>query len=237
MKKLIALILLCFTIQIVNAQLFSKEKILHNENFDKPFLSWGYYLGFNSYDYKFEYNEDKPDILVTSSIGFNVGLIGNMRINDYFDLRLEPGLVITNRELSNDESYFAGTTFTEADLIREVKSTYIHFPLLVKFSSKRLNNFKPFLEGGVSAALNLASNEDNPNDNASGQFRTKKNVFFYELGCGIDFYLEYFKFTPSIRGVFALNDELVRDDEPDSPWTGNVTSMKTRGIFINFTFQ
>ena len=49
--------------------------------------------------------------------------------------------------------------------------------------------------------------------------------------------LEYFKFTPSIRGVFALTDELVPDEDPNSPWTGNIDSMKTRGIFINFTFE
>ncbi|MGB5363121.1 MAG: PorT family protein, partial [Aureibaculum sp.] len=68
-------------------------------------------------------------------------------------------------------------------------------------------------------------------------FRTKSNVYFYELGFGIDIYLYWFKFTPSIRGVFGLNDELVRDEDPNSPWTGNVTTMKTRGVFINFTFQ
>ncbi|HRV55783.1 MAG TPA: outer membrane beta-barrel protein, partial [Mangrovimonas sp.] len=100
-----------------------------------------------------------------------------------------------------------------------------------------LNNFKPFLLGGVSTAINLSSNEKNPEDNSNGQFRTKKNVFFYEIGFGIDFYLYYFKFTPSIRGVFGLNDELVRDVDPNSPWTSNIESMKTRGVFINFTFQ
>jgi len=60
---------------------------------------------------------------------------------------------------------------------------------------------------------------------------------YYELGVGIDFYLYWFKFTPSIRGVFSLKDELIRDEDPNSPWTGNVVSMKTRGVFINFTFQ
>ena len=91
--------------------------------------------------------------------------------------------------------------------------------------------------GGFSTALNLSSNEKNPDDNKVGQFRTKTNMLFYEVGFGIDFYLEWFKFTPSIRGVFALNDEVVKDAEPDSPWTGNIASMKTRGVFVNFTFQ
>ena len=65
----------------------------------------------------------------------------------------------------------------------------------------------------------------------------KKNVYGYELGFGIDFYTEYFKFTPSIRGVFALTNELVPDDDPNSPFTGNVLAARTRGIFINFTFE
>ena len=58
-----------------------------------------------------------------------------------------------------------------------------------------------------------------------------------ELGFGIDLYLEYFKFSPSIRGVFGMGDELIRDADPNSPWTGNVQSMKTRAILINFAFH
>ena len=127
--------------------------------------------------------------------------------------------------------------FNDSDLLREVKSTYIHVPLLLKASTKRINNFKPFIVGGISAALNLSSNEDNPDDNSAGQFRMIKNTYFYEIGFGVDFYLPYFKFSPSIRGVFAINDEIVRDKDPNSPWTSNVAKMQTRGVFINFTFQ
>ncbi len=237
MKKLIVLFFLLIASQSSFAQLFNKEKIKNIENFDKQFLTWGYFLGLNSYDFNFDYNEDKKDILVETSFGFSVGLIGDMRINEFFSIRLEPGLYVTKRNLIYDESYFEGLDFNNSDLLREVNSTYIHVPLLIKASTKRINNFKPFIVGGISTSLNLSSNEKNPDDNDNGEFRTKTNVFFYELGFGIDFYLYWFKFTPSIRGVFALNDELVRDEDPNSPWTGNVASMKTRGVFINFTFQ
>lgn len=237
MKKVVLLFTLIIISQFANAQLFSKEKIRNLENEDKKVLSWGYYLGFNSLDFNFDYNQDRPDILVEKGTGFNVGLIGNLRIMEYIDLRLEPGLTISNRNLTYDESYFDGIEYTESDLTREVKSTYIYIPLLVKFSSKRLNNFKPFVVGGISTAINLSSNEKNPDDNSSGQFRTKTNMLFYEVGVGVDFYLAFFKFTPSIRGVFAINDELIPDNDINSPWTGNITTMKTRGIFINFTFQ
>jgi len=237
MKKLFFVLSFILVAQIANAQLFTKEKIKNQENIDKMKYSWGYFLGFNNYDFNFDYNQDRKDIQVEKTLGFNVGLIGNMRINDLLDLRLEPGLIISRRNLIYDESYFQGIDYNPSDLIREVNSTYIHFPLLVKFSAKRFNNIKPFVVGGFSAALNLSSNEENPDDNSVGQFRTKRGMLFYELGIGIDLYLFYFKFTPSIRGVFAINDEILRDNDPNSPWTGNVHSMKTRGLFINFTFQ
>ncbi|MBO3099989.1 type IX secretion/gliding motility protein PorT/SprT [Gelidibacter pelagius] len=231
MKRTGIIILLLLICNSASAQLFTKERVKNQENFDKDLLTWGYFLGFNSYDFKFEYEEDLKDVMVQTTLGFNVGLIGDLRINDYFNLRLEPGLYISKRNLQYD---FATTN--PSDLFREVNSTYIHFPLLLKASTKRINNFKPFIVGGLSTALNLSSNQDG-DDNSAGKFRTKKSMLFYEVGFGIDFYLEWFKFTPSIRGVFAINDELVRDREPNSPWTDNIASMKTRGVFINFTFQ
>lgn len=230
----LALIIFC---QTASAQLFTKDKIQNNQNMDKPKYSWGYYLGFNSYDFNFDYYDNLPDIQTKQTFGFSVGLIGNMRINEHLDLRLEPGLFITRRDLHYSSTNFFGTDYNDNDLIREVKSTYIHVPLLLKVSTTRVNNIKPFVVGGFSAAINLSSNENNPDDNSNGQFRTKNNVFFYELGAGIDIYLPWFKFTPAIRGIFAINDELTRDSDPNSPWTGNIVSMKSRGFLISFTFQ
>ena len=237
MRKVILVISFLVLAQNTSAQLFSKERIKNQQNFDKAPLSWGYYLGFNSFDFNFDYRQNLADIQVERTAGFSVGLVGNMRISNNLDLRLEPGLNITKRLLHFDPSHFNGLEFNESDLTREVRSTYIHFPLLLKISTNRVNNIKPFIVGGFSAALNLSSNEENPDDNSAGQFRTKKSMLFYELGVGIDLYLFWFKFTPSIRGVFALNDEIIRDADPNSPWTSNVASMKTRGLFINFTFQ
>jgi len=240
MKKLFFLLLVVLFSQNTHAQLFNKERIANDASggkgdIDNQFLTWGYFLGFNNYDFKFEYIDQDTDqtteVLVEREAGFNVGLVGDMKINKYINLRLEPGLYYTSRNLRfpNLEE--------EKDFLREVKSTYIHVPLLVKFSTKRLNNIKPFIVGGISTSLNLSSNQDNPEDNEQGRFRTTKYTHYYEVGFGIDFYLFYFKFTPSIRGVFAINDELVRDDDPNSPWTGNISSMTSRGVFINFTFQ
>ena len=237
MKHLIFAIVVLLSFNSSYAQLFSKEKIKNLENMDKKVLSWGYFLGFSSYDFKIEYEQDLEDILFDATTGFQVGLTGDLRINDHINLRFEPGVYFTTRTLRYDESYFDGQPFNDSDLLRELKSTYIHFPLLVKFSTQRIDNFRPFIVGGVSTAINLSSNEKNPSDNSGGQFRMTSSNYFYEIGFGIDLYLLYFKFTPSIRGVFAFNDEAIRDTDPNSPWTGNINGMRTRAVFINFTFR
>ena len=235
MKKLFFVFAVLLFAESANAKLFNKERLSNLENFDKRRLSWGYFLGYNSYDYKFIYNDQfqdhNTDVQVSKEGGFSVGLIGDLRINKYVNLRIEPGLSFTKRNL-------VFPNFTEtSDYLREVKSTFIHIPLLLKVSTKRLNNFKPFIVGGISTSFNLSSNENHPEDNSEGQFRTTDNTFYYELGIGIDLYLYFFKFTPSIRGVFSLTDELIPDDDPNSPWTGNLEKMSSRGVFINFTFQ
>jgi len=125
MKKLFVLLSFFFVFQTVSAQLFSKEKIKNNENFDKQLLSWGYFLGFNNYDFNFDYNQDFADIQVLKSVGFNVGLIGNLRINEHLDLRLEPGLTISKRDLHYHSSFFQGQP-NDNNSLREVNSTYIH---------------------------------------------------------------------------------------------------------------
>jgi hypothetical protein len=230
MKKGILFLLFIVSFQ-AQAQTFGRDPIINLENWDKQRVYWGYYLGMSYYDFKFEYNEPGKDILVDNGIGFNVGLIGDLRLFKHLNLRFEPGLTFNQRDLT-----FPGFA-NENDALREVKSTYIHFPLLLKFSATRTGNIRPFVIGGFATALNLSSNVNNKQDNSNNVFRMAKWTNYYEVGLGVELYLEYFKFTPSLRGVFGMNDELIRDNDPNSLWTGNIASMKTRGVFLNFTFQ
>ena len=229
------LFVFCFCSLGLTAQskgMFSRDPIINLENFDKQRVHWGYFLGFNSFDFKIDYiNPTARDIVVNGTTGFNVGLVGNLRLHEYFDLRFEPGLYYTQRNLT-----YSGFTRT-IDALREVRSTYISFPLLLKFSSKRVGNVRPYLVGGVNTTLNLSSNSKSLDDNYQQRFRVKQWTNNYEIGFGIDLYLEYFKFSPSIRGIFGMGDELIRDNNPDSPWTGNISGFRTRGFVVNFTFH
>ncbi|WP_281230887.1 porin family protein [Flavobacterium gelatinilyticum] len=238
MKKIVIVILLVLTTKGHSQfakSMFAKDPIINLENWQKQRVYFGYYLGFNSFDFKFDYkNVTQQDIQVKKTTGFNVGVVADLRLQEYINLRFEPGLYYTKRDL-----YFPGVGTMEKDYLREVNSTYIHFPLLLKFSALRTGNIRPYLVGGMSTTLNLSSNSKSTDDNFEGKFRVKQWTAAYEVGFGIDFFTEYFIFSPSVRGMFGITDELIRDKPINgpSPWTDNIDSMKSRAILINFTFH
>jgi hypothetical protein len=207
---------------------------------------------------------------VNESIGFNLGFIVDLRLHKNINLRFEPGLMSNSKELTfvnvdfftSDDIDIDGDGITDINTsyngttnnIRDVSSTFLHLPLLFKFSTDRLNNIRPYVIGGVSYDYNFSSNEGNKDDNYSGEFRTTTHNFMYEVGIGMDFYFYFFKFSPSIRGVFAINNELVPDnDRPyvevsdvsgipiyqtiQGPWTGPIDFLGTRGLYLNLTFE
>jgi len=227
--RIYLLFLSLFFLSINSSAQRNNSKIKNLQNFDQKKIHFGYYIGLNNYNYKLDYlnNPSSEGIInIENSFGLNVGLIGDLKLRKNLNLRFEPGLK-TNK---------LNVLYPNNDT-REIKSTYIQLPLLLKYGAKRYNNIKPYLLGGLSTSFNLSGNQNSPEDNNNGVFRLKTNTFYYELGFGIDFYLQYFKFSPSIRGVFSLKNEIVPDLDPNSPWTGNIDKMSTRAIFINFSFH
>lgn len=225
MRRIIVILGFLFCGIQANAQFFLGESLINQPDIDNSRLSWGYYLGFNSYDYSFRYDKYDPspstgkDLIVNRSTGFNVGLIGNLKLSNNLDLRIEPGVNFNNY----------GVRATYSGDVEEVNSTFVHVPLLLKFNANRLNNFRPFVVGGASASINLSSNELNPEAN----IRTSTYNYYYEIGVGVDLYFYYFKFSPSLRGLFGINNEFVSGNAD----MRNVEQMYARGLFLNFTFQ
>ena len=235
------ILIACLFANAVNSQYpVVRERLINLPSFDKKPVHYGYFLGVNQYDFKFEYIQNYykelmlKDIAVEQQKGFSVGLIGDLRINEYMNLRFEPGLFYNKRDLIYPE--YAEFT-KENDRYRDIKSTYIHLPILLKISTKRINNFRPFIVGGFSTDFNLSSNQKNSDDNASNVFRLMSQNINYELGLGFDFYLYYFKFSPSLRGIFSMQNELIPDNDPESPWTGKINSMFSRGVALIITFE
>lgn len=230
-KRAILIPLFVFLFSFTYAQ---KERVENLPTFDKRRIHYGFYLGVNQNDFKLNLRNSSiqdANITVEPSSGFNVGLIADLRLHKNLNLRLEPGL------MTNSKTIYFNHLNTPRDSVREISSTFLHVPLILKFSTDRYKNIRPYVLAGISYDYNFTSNEKNQDDNSAGQFRMQTHNFMYEVGLGIDIYLYFFKFSPSIRGVFAINNEIKYDDDPNSQWTAPVNYMGTRGVFLNFAFE
>lgn len=213
--------------------IISNAQFTNLPNFDEKNLKFGYFIGTNTYDYKVIYKENpRYPLTVERGTGLNVGLIGEIKIRKNLNLSFEPGLYSNNTKLVFNER-LEFTSYN--DTLWNIKSNNIHLPVLLKYSSNRLNNFRPYLKAGLSTSINLGKIEGSFENYSMENFNLKKIGFYYELAFGIDFYLRYFKFSPSLRGVFSIKNELP-ENIPKNPWTGNVDKMFTRAVFINLSF-
>lgn len=231
-------LLFSFLLMVSTTFFAQRERVENLPTFDDSKIHYGFYLGLNQNDFKVDLRNSSVgsnvDITVEPTFGFNVGLIADLRLHKNLNLRFEPGLMTNTKNIIFNH---LNNSRNPRDSIREVSSTYLHIPLIFKFSTDRYRNIRPYVLAGITYDHNFSSNEDNQDDNSAGQFRMKTTNFMYEVGMGIDIYLPFFKFSPSIRGVFALNNEIKYDDNPDSQWTAPIHFMGTRGLFIHLAFE
>ena len=254
--KISLLSLLCLS-ELAPAQLFrTKDRMDRLEGFDDQKFSWGFFLAGNFYDYKIVLNpiygiaDNKNLITSKGTSSFGAGLMGKMRLNENFDLRLEPGLQFVQREMTfNTESniqYGTGTptnspfnTHLQQELkTNTVKTTYIDVPLLLEYHGDRWYNSRPYVAAGINYMVNLQSNEGNADDNAQNVFRTTTHNFGWSAEAGIQLYFSRFKLTPAIRGTFVTNNEIVADNPSTPPyWAAGISSAQTRAIMLVLKFE
>ena len=218
--------------------IYGQDQNLENlKTDDKKRLRFGYYVGLNSVGAKMEYlptSSGQPfRIVVEPKPSFDVGLLADMRINEFLNIRFHPGVAFIEREIRFPNYVSSSKLLRE----RIVKSNYVRLPIGIKLNTRRIRNVRPYIMGSMSYNINITSEETHPEDNNSGTFRMRNKMYAWEFAIGTDIYLPYFKFTPSVHGVFALNNELVPDNDPNSDFTRHIASMKSRGVFVRFTFE
>ena len=218
------------------AQFRNRDRQDRRQEQDSYQYSYGFYLNLNQFDYKLVLDpkygmEDKVNLVQTKpTYSFGAGLIGRMRLNDNFDLRIEPGLQFVEREL---------TFKTQSnDQVRRVKSTYVDIPIMLEIHADRWYNSRPYAAAGLNYMVNLQSNSSAAEDNQQGIFRSTTHNFAWSAEAGIQFYFSRFKLTPAFRGTFAFNNEIVADNAGTPPyWTAAISTMQTRAFMFVLKFE
>ncbi|MDP1623699.1 MAG: porin family protein [Bacteroidales bacterium] len=187
---------------------------------------------------------DSARILAINSTpipGFVVSIVANMQMGKHFELQFVPSLSFGDRTINYDiETYRYRTGETEPvqriGLVKKIPSTYINFPLEIKYKSIRYNNFRPYLLAGVQYSLDLASQakkreQKNRNEKI---VKLNQNDIYLEAGVGFDFYNEWFKFGLELKMMYGLTDVLTREN---NIYTESIDKVSSKIFQVSFTFE
>jgi len=235
LKQLILIPVFClFCVGTSAQERTTNRKILNYPQHDDKSIHFGFCVGLNVMDFTIthaNYYHDGQLLLsnVTSlSPGFHIQAVSAARLSDFFELRFLPGVAFGQRELSfYDNNGLFGKP-------QRLESSYIELPFLLKYKSKRVNNFRAFLVSGLNPRFDLAKTykED------EGIFMDLKlNDLCYELGGGYDFYFPYFKLTIELRGSWGMFNVLNRRSSPHQEFQNAIEKLRSSVYMISFYIE
>jgi hypothetical protein len=175
---------------------------------------------------------------ITSSpaLGFVISIVSNMRMGNNFDLRFIPSLTFGDRDLIYTIKIYRKESESLMVITKKVPSTYVNFPLEIKFKSDRYNNFRAYLIGGAQYTLDLASQAKKREQRSADQKIVKfnQNDVYLEAGVGFDFYNEWFKLGLEFKMMYGLFDQLKREN---NLYTNSIQSLKSKIFQFSMTFE
>ncbi len=167
------------------------------------------------------------------SIGFTVGIVGNLRVAEYFNLRFIPSLAFGRRDLEYDTRLLKGNDTIPRTLIQKINSTIVEFPFYLKYKSKRLHNMRAYVYTGVKFSFDLASQA---NKQVEDNYEPKlyRTDTYGVLGVGFDFYMNWFKFGVETSMSYGARDMLLRED---NLYTNSIESLRSKIFMLTLTFE
>lgn len=241
MKKLLS-ILIFLSIFFCASASYDRNIIQNLPHVDKNRWHFGFILGMSFSDFSTIPNESYVDNngnkwYATSagmSPAFNVGMIADLRLVEYLNLRCTPMLALGQKNLNYTSFSPDGKVVGEATKV-VTQCTSIEIPFYLKYSAKRYGNVRPYIIAGGGPFFNLNLNPEQP---------LLLNAFDVQIsfGIGIDIYTQYFKFCPEIKFGFGLLDQL-NQNHPEiegtayEPYTRAIDKLTSRVLTITFNFE
>ena len=266
LKIALSLMLVAVSVTGLQAQ---RRTVIYLQKYNNEPYHFGFLLGVNFMDYSLVTEDDYQNqihpkeqfpqvtgvseerlhhfqILSVESYttpGFSVGVIGDKRLGEYFNLRFSPTLSLSSKFVQyNTRLYDANNLII--DSVRQVISddklaTFLEFPLHVKYRSKRYNNIGAYLIGGVNPKLYLASVKNKiDNGGHPALLQTDRADFALELGTGFDIYNQWFKMGIEIKMSFSLLN-IIKEDQLSKNYLFNapIKEVRNKQLQLSFTFE
>lgn len=205
---------------------------------DDKLFHFGFSLGLNAMDFGITPSLKSIDGKIyqadisTLKPGFSVGIISDLRLNRYLNMRFTPILHFGERTLTYR---FTGGTETDSTTITSIP---ICIPIYLKYSAERAGNYRPYLIWGAGCYFDLARNKEEP-------ILLKPFDFYTEFGVGCDLYFTFFKLAPEIKFALGFNNMLVplyqRDEsalsDKNEKFSNALSKLTSRMLTFTLNFE
>jgi len=188
-------------------RLCAQERKIQNRPFlDDRVWHYGFLVGFNMQDLRLANNgtayvnqnggveywyADVPEY----TPGFSVGVLGELKANDWLSVRFIPTMHFGDKKVVFKEQRRG------AIVEQYVKSTYLSVPIDLKLSAARFNNYRPYVVTGLAPTVDLTVKKGK-------ELLVKRSDMMFEIGMGLDLYYPFFKMIPELKFCFGLNNVL-----------------------------
>ena len=216
----------------------AQYKELNRPEHDNLPYYFGIYLAYNttylhpSKSYKFLQDDSILTAEPGSSGGVALGFLGTLRLNNRFELRLNPNLVIGGSRyftytLNNPRP---GEPLTQK---KTLPSSIFTFPVQLKFNSDRINNFRVYLLLDGYVSTDLMANAGNRN--AEDLIKLKKNDYGVETGIGFNLYLKFVTLSPELKFTYGMAN--LHDRDPNLKYSSVFDKLQSRMITFSLNIE
>ncbi len=210
------LLLMVFGCSFVCAQSSGTFGVPNLLKYDTKLFHFGFLIAYNQSDFLIsstaDCNEqDTLNIINTRGYsGFNLGIVTDLRLGEYFDLRFIPTLSFVDRSvIYNDNQYLEYHQNTNPQN-NVAGAVYMDLPLMIKLKSSRMmNNIRAYVLAGFQYSLDLTSIAKKEQNNTGYVLRLRPHDYQALAGVGFDFYCTYFKFSTELKMGFGVRNLLI----------------------------
>ncbi len=211
---------------------YAQPEKMNNPEFENKAYYFGISVGFNSAQYKLAHAkyfidyDSVQDVTPLWKPGFQLGILGNLRLSSFVDLRTIPSFMLREKAI---RFHLQG----DSVITNSFESVLFSLPVEFKFKSDRQTNFRFYVCAG--GKLDYDFNANAQSKRTGDLLRVKAFDYGYNLGLGFEFYFPNFIFSPEIKVSNGLGNSLVQ--KSGEPTNRAIDKITTRMIMVSFHIE
>ena len=211
---------------------------------DGKLYHFGINLGLNKSHFSFTHHPqflnpaiNGDSVMVIESVnstGLNLAWLVNLNLSPHFDIRTYPlNLTFSEKAFEYNLNYPDVPLGETKTTLKKVQSIMLSFPVLIKFSSDRINNLKVYTIAGGKVDYDLASTANKKN--ADDLIKLKSLNYSIEGGIGFHIYFPYFVLSPELKVSWGMAN--LHSRNPNLKFSSNIDQIRSRMISFSLTVE